>query len=60
MLVKKTRGVNFTIILIAAFWPYSFPKKLQNQTAILEKLCKALLCEKAAHKMLVKLTQGKK
>jgi len=35
---------------------YSFAKKLQNQTVIREKLLKALLREKGAHKMLMKLT----
>jgi len=31
-------------------------KKLLIQTVTLENLCKTLLCEKGAHKMLIKLT----
>ncbi len=34
------------------------PKKLQSQTVIREKLCKALLYEKGWSKMLMKLTPG--
>jgi len=34
---------------------YSFAKKLQSQTVIREKLCKALLYKKGARKRLVKL-----
>jgi len=37
---------------------YYFAKKLQSQTEIREKLCNALLYEKAACKMLMKLTPG--
>jgi len=35
---------------------YAFAKKIQSQTVIREKLLKALLYEKVAHKTLMKLT----
>jgi len=41
------------------FRQYSFAKKIQGQTAIRQKLHKTLLYEKAARKMLMKLTPGK-
>jgi len=37
---------------------YSNAKKVQSQTVSKERLCSALFYNKAAHKMLVKLTQG--
>jgi hypothetical protein len=37
---------------------YPFAKKLQSQTVSREKLCKTLLYEKAASKLLVQLTPG--
>jgi len=51
--------VNFiNIILPAAFAQIFFAKKLQSQTVIREKLCKALLYKKEAYKILMKLQQG--
>ena len=48
--------VNFSNIIQAVFLPISFRQKLLTQTVSTEKLRKTLLFEKAAHKMLVKLT----
>jgi len=38
------------------FWQYFSAKKFQSQNVIREKLCKAILYKKFAHKMLIKLT----
>ena len=51
--------VNFTNILQAAFAPISLRQKVQTYNVSTEKLLKRLLYEKAAHKMLVKLTPGR-
>ncbi len=48
--------VNIINILQAVFSSIFFRKKLLSQNVIREKLCKALSCEKASSKMLIKLT----
>ncbi len=50
--------VHFIDILQAAFAPIFFSQKLQRQTLSRENLRTALLFEKGAHKMLLKLTPG--
>ena len=52
-----TFAVNFTNILRAAFSPISFCQKIQTYAVGTKKLLKRLSYKKAAHKMLVKLTQ---
>jgi len=60
MLVKSTPGVNFINILHVLFCQYPFAKKSQSQTVIREKVGKAILYEKSARKMVMKLTTGSK
>jgi len=50
--------VDFINILWAGFEPIFFHQKTKSHTVIREKLCKALLHEKVACKMLMKLTPG--
>jgi hypothetical protein len=47
MPVKFSPVVNFINILQAAFGPIFYGQKLQSQTVIREKLCKALSYKKA-------------
>jgi len=47
--------VNFINILWALFCQYPFAKILQSQNVTTEKLSKALLYEKSAGKILIKL-----
>jgi len=54
--VEKSPVVNFFNILQQLL--RQFAKKTQSQTVISEKLRKALLYEKGARKMLMKLTPG--
>jgi len=56
MLMKLTPVVSFINILQAAFALIFCAKKLQSQTVTREKLFKKLSYEKAAPKMLMKLT----
>jgi len=57
--VEKSPVVKFFNILRATFLrQYTFAKKTQSQTVIREKLRKALLYEKGARKMSMKLTPG--
>jgi len=51
-----TPEVNFINILLSAFAPIFFHKKLQSQTLTREKLCKAHSYKKGEHKILIKLT----
>ena len=55
---EDTLGVNFTNILRAAFAPISLRRKITNLNVSTEKLLKTLSYEKAARKLLVKLTIG--
>jgi len=58
--VERLRSpvVNFITFCRQLFRQYFFAKKLQNQTEIREKLCKALSYKKGESKMLMKLTPG--
>jgi len=55
---RLTPVANFINILRAAFYQYSFAKKLQSQTVIREKLRKRCASKKCERKMLMKLTLG--
>ena len=51
-------AVNFTNILRAAFMPISFRQKSTNLKCKYKKAAQKNCVQKAAHKMLVKLTPG--
>jgi hypothetical protein len=53
---RSTPGVNFTNILWAAFAPKSFRQKITNPNCKHIKAAQKIFYEKAAHKILVKLT----
>jgi hypothetical protein len=56
---KRKSVVNFTNILSAHLGQFPCSKKSVNYTSSTKKLCAKLSYEKAACKMLVKLTPGK-
>ena len=59
MLVKLTPGVNFTNIFRAAFPPISLCQKNTNLSHKYKKAAQKTFVQKAARKMVVKLTPGR-